>query len=111
MDLDALRWLLTEAGQRLLVEADEATRQQPDPLRAQAALRRTASPEHVAAALTQVELRRRATEKFGELAARMYFTPEGLEQSTRLPRRRAPGRPRARRLRVHADRPRLRHRR
>ncbi len=83
MDLDALRWLLTEAGQRLLAEADEVTRQQPDPLRAQATLRRTATPEHVAAALTQVELRRRATEKFGELAARMYFTPEGLEQSTR----------------------------
>ena len=83
MDLDALRWLLTEAGQRLLAEADEVTRQQPDPLRAQATLRRTATPEHAAAALTQVELRRRATEKFGELAARMYFTPEGLEQSTR----------------------------
>ena len=83
MDLDALRWLLTEPGRQLLAEAQEATRQQADPLRVQAALRRTASPEHVAAALTQVELRRRATEKFGDLAARMYFTPEGLEQSTR----------------------------
>ena len=83
MDLDALRWLLTEPGRQLLAEAEEATRQQADPLRVQAALRRTASPEHVAAVLTQVELRRRATEKFGDLAGRMYFTPEGLEQSTR----------------------------
>jgi SAM-dependent methyltransferase len=39
----------------------------------------------VAAALTQVQLRRRAVDKFGDLAARMYFTPDGLEQATRLP--------------------------
>jgi hypothetical protein len=39
----------------------------------------------VAAALTQVQLRRRAEAKFGDLAPRMYFTPEGLEQATRLP--------------------------
>lgn len=83
MDLDAFRWLLTGAGQQLLVEADEVTNREPDPLRAQSALRRAASPEHVAAAVTQVELRRRAVDKFGELAGRMYFTPEGLEQSTR----------------------------
>jgi SAM-dependent methyltransferase len=38
----------------------------------------------VAAALTQVELRLRAEPKFGDLAARMYFTPEGLEQATRV---------------------------
>lgn len=82
MDLDAFRWLLTGEGQRLLVAAAEAG---DDPLAAQAALRRTASAEHVAAAVTQVRLRRRAEAKFGELAGRMYFTPEGLEQATRLP--------------------------
>lgn len=81
MDLDAFRWLLTEPGQRLLERADEAS---SDPLEASAALRRDASPEHVAAALTQVALRRRAVDKFGDLAARMYFTPDGLEQATRL---------------------------
>ena len=85
MDLDAFRWLLGEAGQRLLVEADDATRVGADLLKAQASLRRTASAEQVAAAVTQVELRRRAEAKFGDLAARMYFTPEGLEQATRLP--------------------------
>lgn len=82
MDLDAFRWLLTEEGQRLLVSAEEAG---DDPLKAQSALRRTASAEHVAAAVTQVQLRGRAAQKFGELASRMYFTPEGLEQATRLP--------------------------
>jgi len=85
VDLDAFRWLLTEPGQRLLEQAEEVTGEGGDTLRAQAALRRTATSEHVAAALTQVDLRRRAEEKFGDLAGRMYFTPEGLEQATRLP--------------------------
>ena len=81
MDLDAFRWLLTDEGQQLLARAAEAP---DDPLRGQTTLRRDAAPEHVAAALTQVTLRRRAEAKFGELAARMYFTPDGLEQATRL---------------------------
>jgi SAM-dependent methyltransferase len=82
VDLDAFRWLLTEPGQRLLARAIEAS---DDPLEASATLRREASPEHVAAALTQTALRRRAVDKFGDLAARMYFTPDGLEQATRMP--------------------------
>lgn len=81
MDLEAFRWLLTEPGQRLLAEA--VALEEPDPLRAQTALRRTASAEHAAAALTQARLRERATAKFGADAARMYFTPDGLEQATR----------------------------
>lgn len=82
MDLDAFRWLLTDEGQELLVRAAAAP---ADPLRAQTELRRTAQPAHVAAALTQVELRRKAVAKFGDLAKWMYFTPDGLEQATRLP--------------------------
>ena len=81
MDLDAFRWLLTDEGQDLLVRAAAAP---ADPLRAQTELRRTAEPAHVAAALTQVDLRRRAIAKFGDLAERMYFTPDGLEQATRV---------------------------
>ena len=81
MDLDAFRWLLTEPGQRLLDRAAEASE---DPLEASAQLRREARAEHVAVALTQVQLRRRAVAKFGDLAARMYFTPDGLEQATRF---------------------------
>ncbi|MEO7132171.1 MAG: class I SAM-dependent methyltransferase [Dermatophilaceae bacterium] len=42
-------------------------------------------PDLVAAALTQSRLRSRAVEKFGEFAQGMLFTPDGLEQSTRLP--------------------------
>ena len=89
-----------------------ARRRRTDPLRAQTELRRTApTPEHVAAALTQVDLRRRAGASSATCAARMYFTPDGLEQATRLP----VARHRAARLRGrlggHPDRPRLRHRR
>src|SRR6478752_4623767 len=41
-------------------------------------------PELVAAALTQSRLRARARTKFGEFADGMMFTPDGLEQATRL---------------------------
>ncbi len=87
MDLDAFRWLLSDAGQRLLRRACDLRAEDSDPLRAGAALRREAGaePTHAAAALTQAELRERGRDKFGDLADRMYFTPEGLEQATRRP--------------------------
>ena len=85
MDLDAFRWLLTDPGQGLLARAAELYADHAgDPVRTATALRRT-DPDaaHTAAALTQVELRGRAVAKFGDDAARMYFTPDGLEQATR----------------------------
>lgn len=84
MDLDAFRGLLTDDGQRLLTEALAAVEAGEDTLATQTRLRRTARAELVAAALTQATLRVRGREKFGDLADRMYFTPEGLEQATRL---------------------------
>jgi SAM-dependent methyltransferase len=84
MDLEAFRWLLTPAGQALLARAHEAYDELGgDPLRVSTLLRRDASPAQAAAALTQARLRERARAKFGDLAARMYFTPDGLEQATR----------------------------
>ncbi len=80
MDLDAFRWLLTDDGQQLLAAAAAAG---DDSLATHDRLRRTASPEHVAAAITQATLRVRARDKLGDLADRMYFTPDGLEQATR----------------------------
>ena len=82
MDLDAFTWLLTGPGQTLLARAAQV-RTQGD-LRATDLLRREASADHVAVALTQTALREKAATKFGDLAARMYFTPDGLEQATRL---------------------------
>jgi hypothetical protein len=84
VDLDAFSWLLTEPGQRLLARATEL--RGSDPLRAQAILRKDAEQaSYVAVATSQAELRGKAAAKFGTLAERMYFTPDGLEQATRLP--------------------------
>ena len=87
MDLDAFAWLLTDSGQRLLERAVAlGAETQGDPLKAQSALRREFAgleTAYVAVAMSQAELRRRAVAKFGELATRMYFTPDGLEQATR----------------------------
>jgi len=88
VDLDAFRWLLTDPGQRLLARAHEVVAGGADPLAAQDALRRGpdgADGAHAATALTQVDLRARARAKLGESAASLYFTPDGLEQATRLP--------------------------
>lgn len=86
MDLETFRWLLTDEGQGLL---EAATRAEGTALQVQKALRDVApgSAEEraarVAAALGQVELRRRAAMKLGDDAARMYFTRGALEQATR----------------------------
>jgi SAM-dependent methyltransferase len=85
VDVDSVPWLQTDEGQRVLSLA--AALDEPDPLRARDALARSAPgtpPERLAVALTQADLRERAVEKFGDLAASMYFTPDGLEQATRL---------------------------
>lgn len=86
MDLETFRWLLTDAGQRLLATAAQVHDEHAgDPVATTSALRRLhPDPDRAAAALTQVELRQRAVTKFGALAASMYFTVDALEQSTRL---------------------------
>ncbi|MEP7091991.1 MAG: class I SAM-dependent methyltransferase [Nocardioidaceae bacterium] len=88
MDLEDFRWLLTDEGRRLLETATRlAVEHAGDPVRTATALRRGSDPApapgRAAAALTQVDLRARASVKFGADAARMFFTPEGLEQATR----------------------------
>ena len=86
MDLETLAWLLTDAGRRLLEEATRAwVEHGGDPVRAATAVRRLESdPDRAAAAPTQVQLRARAVAKFGDLAPLMFFTPDALEQATRL---------------------------
>lgn len=83
MDLETFQWLLTDDGQALLAEATTLVAGGATPLAAGSALRRTTTGERAAAALAQVELRDRAATKFGESAARMYFTHDALEQATR----------------------------
>ncbi|MFE9246587.1 SAM-dependent methyltransferase [Nocardiopsis sp. NPDC006938] len=92
MRVPAFSALLTHEGREILREADPETVAR-DPLAAASRLR--ADPrvtalapdipvsELVNAVMTQVSLRGRGRAKFGENAARMFFTPNGLEQSTR----------------------------
>ncbi len=86
MDLATARWLLTDAGQRVLAQAAVAYADaEGDPVRAATAVRALpgVDAEQAAAALTQVSLRVRAVAKLGEEALRLYFTPDALEQATR----------------------------
>jgi SAM-dependent methyltransferase len=92
MHLPAFEALLTDAGGEVLADVD-AGAAAADRLAAASRLRadpRVAAldpglpvSELVNAALTQVLLRGRGRAKFGDRAERMYFTPDGLEQSTR----------------------------
>ncbi|MEU9283347.1 methyltransferase domain-containing protein [Streptomyces sp. NPDC048275] len=74
--------LLTPEGRALL---DEVRGTEPaQELAVATRLRREHPAELVSAALTQARLRQRAAAKFGpEDAERMFFTPNGVEQSTR----------------------------
>ncbi|MFC4535118.1 THUMP-like domain-containing protein [Sphaerisporangium dianthi] len=83
MDLYAFRELLTPRGQKALGEAVGAVTDGTDPVAAATRLRKTYDAPLAAAALTQARLRARGAVKFGQDAARMYFTPDGLEQATR----------------------------
>ncbi|WP_374116188.1 methyltransferase domain-containing protein [Streptomyces sp. CoH27] len=77
-----LALLLTPEGRALL---DEVQGTAPaDELAVATRLRRDHPAELVSAALGQARLRQRAEAKFGaEDAGRMFFTPNGVEQSTR----------------------------
>ncbi|MFF3461123.1 methyltransferase domain-containing protein [Streptomyces sp. NPDC002619] len=81
-DLLSFRSLLTPEGRALL---DEVRDTDPaDELAVATRLRREHPADLVSAALGQARLRQRAAAKFGaEDAGRMFFTPNGVEQSTR----------------------------
>ncbi|GAA2078997.1 50S ribosomal protein L11 methyltransferase [Pseudolysinimonas kribbensis] len=84
MDAAELRALLTPEGLRLLDEVGPIDRT-ADVVRLVSRLRADGHPPAlVAAVLEQARLRSRARAKFGEFADRMLFTPDGLEQATRL---------------------------
>ncbi len=92
MRVPAFSALLTDAGREVLAGVDPSAAAR-DPLACASRLR--ADPkvaaldpdlpvaELVNAVMTQVGLRERGRAKFGGNAGRMFFTPDGLEQSTR----------------------------
>ncbi|KUL33445.1 methyltransferase [Streptomyces sp. NRRL F-4489] len=82
-DLDTFSALLAPEGQELLAALRD--HDPADELATATRLRRDHPAPLVSAALGQARLRQRAAAKFGPDAARMYFTPNGVEQSTRAP--------------------------
>ncbi|MEO6791628.1 MAG: class I SAM-dependent methyltransferase [Ornithinibacter sp.] len=83
MDVGTVRELASPAGRDLLRSLPAYTEAEVLPL--QQRLRREGhSPDFVAALLTQQRLRSRAVAKFGEFADDMLYTPDGLEQASRL---------------------------
>ncbi|MBX6766719.1 MAG: SAM-dependent methyltransferase, partial [Actinomadura rubrobrunea] len=83
MDIEAFRALSTAAGRAVLAAAAEADLDENALVRTVAHLRERYPATLVATAVAQARLRARARAKFGADADRMYFTPGGLEQSTR----------------------------
>ena len=87
VDPETFARLLTGDGQALVGRAVQAYAEAAgDPVRAADLLRRgkpAIDPALAAAAMSQAALRSRAVTKFGVDAARMWFTSDGLEQSTR----------------------------
>jgi SAM-dependent methyltransferase len=81
VDLASFRALRSAEGERLLAEL--STVDPGDLLPTITALRSRFPADLVSGAITQARLRERAVPKFGADAAAMFFTPDGLEQSTR----------------------------
>ncbi|MGW7818865.1 class I SAM-dependent methyltransferase [Streptomyces puniciscabiei] len=80
--MNDLALLLTPEGRALLDEVRDTA--PADELTVATRLRRDHPAELVSAALGQARLRQRAAAKFGAAdAGRMFFTPNGVEQSTR----------------------------
>jgi hypothetical protein len=74
-------WLIGDQGAAWLTRLADDVRPQLQQLES---LRRELPVERARLVVEQVELRRRAVEKFGELAAQMFFTRMLLEQATDL---------------------------
>ncbi|MDO5726938.1 MAG: SAM-dependent methyltransferase [Bowdeniella nasicola] len=82
--LAGFKALLTPAGQALLADLPEV-HSPTDVLRLSERLRADGwEPAVIAAALTQVKLRRRARAKFGPFAADLLYSDTGLQQATPL---------------------------
>lgn len=77
-ELDDYRWLIGPDGAACLASADRAAERL---VAVTARLRRELSPERVHLVLEQVDLRRRAADKFDD-APRMFFTGRALQQSS-----------------------------
>ncbi len=85
MELPAFKSLFTTSGQRALTEAVALEPKESDFLRHFTALSRRHPAETARAALETAILRLKAVTKYGDLAAKLYFTREALEQASSAP--------------------------
>ncbi len=77
-----LDFLISPAGERLLALLAEADLSDAHRIKLVSELRKSYSMEQVSAALTQADLRQKATAKFGDKAAQMFFTDDALQQAS-----------------------------
>jgi hypothetical protein len=84
VQIEAFQALRTAAGERVLAEVSARGVGEDTLLATISALRADYPDALVAEAVTQVRLRQRAAPKFGPDAEAMFFTPEGVEQATRM---------------------------
>ncbi len=82
-NLEDYRWLVGEPAAALLVRLADDLRAKPASPAQIRALRTEAGTARATLLLEQVELRRRAVEKFPQ-AERMFFTRRGFEQATEV---------------------------
>lgn len=83
VDIQTVRWLASPEGHARLHELPAY--READAVTTAARLRSEGlAPEHAAGLLTQKRLQDKAKDKFGEFAEGMLFTPDGLEQASRL---------------------------
>jgi SAM-dependent methyltransferase len=80
--LEDLDFLASPAGEHLLVRLAGEDLSDANTLALLTALRKDHDARQAGAVLTMARLRRRAVEKFGPQAARMFFTEDGLQQAS-----------------------------
>ena len=88
LTLDALAFLASPAGERVLADLAGADLDDGRTLPLITALRKTLPAEQASAALELARLRHKAAAKFGADAARLFFTRDALEQASDAPVRR-----------------------
>jgi hypothetical protein len=78
-ELADYQWLVSDEAVKWLADFAESTELSH---RLQERLRKTLSSDRARLVVQQVELRRKAVEKFGDVAGRMFFTDLSLQQAT-----------------------------
>jgi hypothetical protein len=82
ISLDDLHYLASDSGARLLDRLSSEDLSEGQTLKLLTTLRRDVTPSQAGAALELARLRLKARSKFGDDAARMFFTAEALEQAS-----------------------------